>query len=457
MVTGARAFITDVHITGDTVIAPETTLKNPGTVTISVPQDVDREGGYVYIPGTELFSLVNGNSGTLVIDSVPSGVIPEVVFASEDSSGPLMNRYSVVVEPGDTAAVGHIQWRYARYIYLNTSATGAAVTGTVYDFPVCIRLTKENIDFDLAKADGADIRFAASDHSFLPFEIERWNRVAELAEVWVTVDSIRGDNDRQYIVMYWGNPDAENSSAGGSVFDTSTGFQGVWHLAEEGNSTVYDATFNRFDGTQYFMSDSCSVQGVIGGAMDFDGVDDFIVAHGTADGRLDYPENGRYSLSLWAYADSVDSFWHGIAGKGHHQYYLQYKCFHDTVASWEFVEFQEGWNYSEYRTETSPQDKEWVYLTGIRDGERQYLYVNGELVADTALLNSEEVNRNTDENFTIGCHLQYDLLPDIVPLPLTFFNGKIDEVRVMDVVPDANWIKLCYMNQKQEDALVEFR
>jgi hypothetical protein len=233
----------------------------------------------------------------------------------------------------------------------------------------------------------------------------------------------------------------------------------VWHLSENGNSTLYDATWNRFDGTPFYMSDSSSVRGVMGGSLDFDGDDDCIVIDGTADGKLDFPESGSYSVSLWAYADTVDSLWHGIASKGHHQYYLQYKCFHDTAASWEFVEFQSegGWNFTEYWTEETPQDGEWVYLTGVREGDRQYLYVNGVLAADSIQLNSSENNRNADGDFVIGCHLQYDLLPDIVPMPLTYFNGKIDEVRVMNTVPDDNWVKLCYMNQKEEGVLVEFR
>jgi hypothetical protein len=38
-----------------------------------------------------------------------------------------------------------------------------------------------------------------------------------------------------------------------------------------------------------------------------------------------------------------------------------------------------------------------------------------------------------------------------------FWNGMIDEVRICSWSHSVNWIKLCYMNQKQEDELVEFR
>lgn len=457
--SGTRALITDVHMTGDTVVVSDAVLRNTGTVEVSIPENTCSDGGYVYIPGTELVAFIDSGSTRITLDSVPAGVIPRIVLSSETDATPVELRDSVIVEPGETVVVAHPKWDHTRRLYLNTTDEGASVPGDVYHFPVCIKLTGEIFDFSQAQAGGSDIRFTKEDGSFLPSEIETWNISEKSALLWVTVDTVFGNNNDQYIVMYWGNPEAENGSDGASVFDTSAGFQAVWHLAEEGNTTVYDATGNRFDGTPYHMSHTASARGVIGGSLNFDGTDDYIVAHGTADGKLDFPENGTYSLSLWASADSIDTLWHGIAGKGHHQYYLQYKCFWDTAASWEFVEFQleGGWNFSEYWPEPAQVVKKWVYLTGVRDGERQYLYVNGELAADTIMLNPAENTRSTDADFVIGCHLQYELLPDIVPLPLTYFNGKIDEVRVMNTIPDDNWVKLCYMNQKEEDALVEFR
>lgn len=457
LTNGNRAFITDVRTFEDSTVVHDAVLSSTGVITIPRPQRNDVTGAYVYIPGTNLAASFDNTDPEVTLDSVPSGIIPRVVFSSPDNSEPSGIRYSVAVTPGDTTTVTNVEWPYTCRLYLNTGANGALVQGDVYHFPVCVRLTEDNFDFSQADADGVDIRFAEPSGRFIPFEIEHWNSGTRQAVVWVMVDTVYGNNDSQFICMYWGNTASENESDGKMVFDTAAGFQGVWHLAENGNSTLHDATHNHYDGTPYNMNDSPSTTGVAGTAVDFDGIDDYIVAHGTADGKLDFPENGRYSVSLWAYADSVDSLWHGIAGKGHRQYYLQYKCFHDTAASWEFVEFQEGWNYSEYQGHDTLQDNEWVYLTGVRDGARQYLYVNGEPVTDTALLNADQTERDTDGDFTIGCHLQYEMFPDMVPMNLTFFNGKIDEVRVMSRPTDPDWIKLCYMNQKKEDTLVEFR
>jgi hypothetical protein len=169
------------------------------------------------------------------------------------------------------------------------------------------------------------------------------------------------------------------------------------------------------------------------------------------------PQNGEYSLSLWAYADTIDTVWHSIVSKGHEQYYLKLKCFSNGRATWEFVEFQdhEGWVYTEDSVPSAPGAKQWVYLTGVRSGPNQYLYINGELANDSIPLMAGNYTRNTGDDFTIGRHARQVTIP--YGEGWCYFNGKIDEVRVMNRVPSPEWIRLSYMNQKTADALVEFR
>jgi hypothetical protein len=38
-----------------------------------------------------------------------------------------------------------------------------------------------------------------------------------------------------------------------------------------------------------------------------------------------------------------------------------------------------------------------------------------------------------------------------------FFKGKIDELQACDIARSPDWVKLCYMNQKEQDALLIFR
>ena len=436
-------------------------LQRTGTVTIHLSGMSPRVGDYVYISGTNVYTVITAAdsiTGKAILRDIPAGTFSDISYVTAiDSQRNNILVETIVVYPGDTLASVYVVWKYSKKIYLNTAGSGADVQEDVYDFPVLIRLDERVFDFSQAKSGGEDIRFVKSDGTPLPYEIERWDSNRSCAEIWVKVDTVRGDNDLQCIVMLWGNSESESESDGGAVFDTSRGFQGVWHLADEGNTTVMDATYNYYHGTPYGMSGESSVVGVVGRSQGFDGVSSRITMLNTSSSKLDISEKGYYCISLWAYADTIDNAWHGIAGKGHQQYYLQYKCFNYDSSSWEFVEYQSqtGWNYSEYFVSPGDNSNAWVYVTGVRDGDKQYLYINGELVRDTVLLNSSAFDRVTEGDFTIGCHLQVDLLPE--SRGFNYFAGKIDEVRVMSSVPRAEWVKLSYMNQREDNKLVVFR
>ncbi len=451
------SLVTGVDINGVNDSIPDAILRRNGSIRVSLPQGCTEANCYIYIPGTTLYAFAESGSNEIIIDSVPPGTIDEVIYTWIGNPTPQVMRYDVNIAAGDTAVVENVQWKYSSKLYLNTSETGAAVSGDIYNFPILVRLTQDNFDFSQARSGGEDIRFTKQDNTFLPFELEHWDQIGKQASVWVMVDTVLGNNRDQFITMYWGNSSLESESNSQTVFDTAYGYQGVWHLGQAGNEVAYDATANRYNGIPYGMSSLSSVPGIIGKAQDFDGTSSRIIMPYTANGKLDFPQDGYYSISLWAYADIVDTIWHGIAGKGHRQYYMQYKCFNADSVTWEFVEYrnQIGWQYSEFPAPSKPGNKQWVFLTGVREGNRQSLYINGEKVRDGALLNPLQLNRITAGDFTIGCFQQLDSLP--TASGYSFFDGKIDEVRVMSFVPSADWVKLCYMNQKEYGMLVEFR
>src|SRR5690606_32984564 len=132
-------------------------------------------------------------------------------------------------------------WTKSKEITLNTTASGANVTGDVHNFPVLIRLgSAESAILSEAKANGADIRFARGDKP-LAYEIESWSSTA--AAIWVKVDTIKGNNNTQKITMYWGKSDANSESNGPAVFDSANGYRAVWHMggdAEEVNAVGID-------------------------------------------------------------------------------------------------------------------------------------------------------------------------------------------------------------------------
>lgn len=82
---------------------------------------------------------------------------------------------------------------------INTSATGYNITSDVTNFPYAVRVPKGDTVLTQAKTGGTDIRFAASDGTQLPFQIELWDATNLGATIWVKVNTIRGNNATQYI------------------------------------------------------------------------------------------------------------------------------------------------------------------------------------------------------------------------------------------------------------------
>jgi hypothetical protein len=438
-------------------VLPVDTLRKPGAIKVPIPEGSDAANGYVYVPGTSIGAWFAGAQDTVELDSVPAGTLPVLYYAQRTGAERKAIGHDILVHSDETTVIGNPEWSYYRRIFLNTSPSGASVSGDVYGFPVIIRLNSGNFDFTQARNDGGDLKFAGSGNKSLPFEIERWDSAARKAEIWVKVDTVHGNDSTQFFMMYWGNPAATTESNSAAVFDTANGFQGVWHLSGAGASTAYDATGNHYDGTPENMTAASMVPGAIGSARQFDGSSQYITMLNTASGNLNMPQNSNYSMSLWAYADTIDTMWHVIAGKGHEQFYLKFKCFGKNRATWEFVEFQDGigWDYTEDSVPPAPGGKQWVYITGIREGSQQRLYINGTLVSSAVKLMGGNFTRNTYDDFMIGRHARLVTIPYYEGL--CFFGGKVDEVRVSNAALSSDWIKLSYMNQRADDKLVLFK
>jgi len=204
------------------------------------------------------------------------------------------------------------------------------------------------------------------------------------------------------------------------------------------------------------MTAASAVEGAIGPARSFNGSSSYLSMPNTAAGRLNFQEDDEYSMSLWVYADTIDTIWHAIAGKGHEQYYMQLKCMGGNRATWEFVEFQDqrGWEYTEDSTPPAPGAKQWLYLTGVRSGTSQRLYINGVRLVDTAALMPGSYARNSADFFSIGRYGHSVVIPYYQGW--SYFKGRVDEVRVSRGAQTADWIRLSYMNQKAGGALVVF-
>ncbi|HAJ79159.1 MAG TPA: hypothetical protein DCO75_05255 [Fibrobacteres bacterium] len=434
---GAKSLVTDVEPDTDTIKIPDVIVLRTGAISVMLPTDVNSEKGYVYIPGTRIFSSLNGRRDSVTLDSVPAGIMPSVNYSADCFAAQTVIRYDVHVESGETGIVVNPLWNHAKRLYLNTKSSGADINGNVTNFPLLVRLTSSNFIFAEAQAGGTDIRFTKSDNEYLHYEIENWDSASGAAQIWVKVDTIYGDDSLQYITMYWGNTTASGKSDGASVFDTLDGFSGVWHLKETGDS-IYDATVGAFNGKN---SGSIAAAGIIGNSRKFSNGNFIRIS-----GLLNSPAN--ITLSAWVWSDTStggeDIFSIGdavliriddINSQGTSGCYHKISTPDDTtytvISSGQYLA-KTGWHH--------------VAFSINSETNTQILYIDGEKAAEAT--NSNPINYSGLGTDTyIGIHGNGK----------SFFNfiGMLDEVRVNNKPVNQDWIRLCYMNQKSQDALIK--
>jgi hypothetical protein len=432
------AMTMDVDVVHDTVEITPMHLLPSGSITVELPSGADVENGYLYIPGTEIHAHLKNVGDQVMLESVPAGTIAKLTYSELDNAVATVIRYDIPVESEKSSYVYKPQWRYARSFKLNTSASGAGVAGTVVRFPVLIRLNADNFDFSQARTDGLDIRFTKSDGIDLFSEIERWDPGAGAAELWVKMDTVFGDDTTRSYLMYWGNDEALPAGKNTAVFDTGAGFAGVWHFSETGD-TLYDATANRFDGVN---TGTAAYPGLVGLSRSF--VDESFVRIPGLLGEL-----STVSLSVWARSDTsiggqevisigdavlirlddVDSL--GTAG-----------CYHNDSLVGDY-------RYSQVPSRRYLMKTGWRHLVFLVDNQahQQQLFIDGVLSAEAHDTNSIKYQGLGTDTY-IGYHANGKKFFD--------FNGQIDEVRVNKIALTPDWIRLCFMNQRADDKLVQW-
>jgi hypothetical protein len=179
----------------------------------------------------------------------------------------------------------YANWAKFKTIAIDTrNATGGAnVSANQANFPVLIRLTSTNASDIFATSSfsstGIDIRFA-SGATHLSYQRERWDGTNKLAEFWVLVPLIKG-NDTTKIQILWNNSgaaDSSNSSGMSPVFATANNYQAVWHM--NGSTTTtdeIDATSNGFTATQQ-NSPTAQSTGAIGYSRQLNGTSQGFIA-----------------------------------------------------------------------------------------------------------------------------------------------------------------------------------
>jgi hypothetical protein len=333
-------------------------------------------------------------------------------------------------------AIGASAQGFYKNITVNTSGTGANVTQNVLKYPLLVRLTAAHADvFATARANGSDVRFTKTNGTPLPFQIERWDTAAKIADIWVLVDSVKGANATQSIHMFWSGANVASTSSGAAVFAPANGFAGVWHLSEpitDGFIFTEDATGNFLDGSG---SGDLSTRGagISGFSYDFGGQ--------AGQGLLisDNPSLDVTQLTVSVWVNAVD--WRKerrIFDRGNSSYFMYVNTNNGLV----FKGAEARGNV----TAGAPPINQWALLHGTYDGTSQKFYLNGVLTDEIATSSPMVV---TNAPFSIGRHGGFTTDSMV-------FNGKMDEFRLQSTARNDAWIKLDYETQKPAATTLTF-
>lgn len=423
------------------------------STSVSSPSDL-----FIQIYGLQRLARVE-QDGSFAFNDLPQGEYT-LRFVSLDSSIAPVKIDSVKARADSTTSLSPFAlWKHSSRLRINTASSGAEVTQDVVDFPLAVRLastpssTPGSLEFDFSQAsgNGEDLRFSKPDGTALPYEIEMWDSAGGTAAVWVRIDTVYGNNDSQYVRMYWGaktGSATRSRSNGADVFGTEVGFTGVWHLDEEaqgrsGQPVYRDATSNANHGLDSVFAsgkDGCLGRGqVFVQGTELDQLEQIVVTD-PSDRSLDFPAD--FSVSCWFRSglpgddgylkklvskedDALGSFSLHLGADSTTMGYLRFKDW--TGGNSKVPGAQDS--------TISCDDNQWHFAFGCRRSGVLELYVDGSLVAISP------ANANAIEN-------RGDLR--IGQNRFQRYSGSIDEARVEGVARDAAWIKLSYETQRPD-------
>lgn len=350
------------------------------------------------------------------------------------------------------ASAQYDDWKHSGSTYLVTDSIGSDLPASAIEknFPLLIRLNKEYFEFSQAKPLGEDVRFSSKGKP-LAYQIERWDAEGGEADIWVRIPTIKG-KDQQAIRMHWGNAKVSGESNGEQVFRTTEGFAAVWHLGDN----LEDATANNLDGVNRPDKPTVNTTGIIGDAQEF-GVNQILVIRppGAKSGRrvTCMPSgNADRTMSAWVNPTSFE-------GRNWAQ---------ASIGGWGEPERGQkpnmGLSYFTMTGRGQPRfhlygfDPRCASLLPRNEWRHVALAVSGDMVR---FFVDGILERTINNNGEMVSKLGTLRTPTSTPVDLGDhgngrgpFNGALDEVRFESVARSANWLKLCFENQKPLQSLV---
>ncbi|MBC8347143.1 MAG: putative Ig domain-containing protein, partial [Verrucomicrobia bacterium] len=187
----------------------------------------------------------------------------------------------------------YTRWEYSAPITI----PGYDANDTLTDFPVYIEIDDNINSFSyeqFSSSAGFDLRFVGPDGAEeLKYEPVKWNPTG-VSAYWVRVPELKAGTT---ITAKWGNPNATTQPdycLDGSIWNR---YHAVWHM-EGDDPTVIRESSGSLHGTAINFKEIPRVPGVIGKALSFDGINDYVnlplESHPPGDAK-------QLTISFWSY------------------------------------------------------------------------------------------------------------------------------------------------------------
>ncbi|MHA2369734.1 MAG: DUF2341 domain-containing protein, partial [Candidatus Hodarchaeales archaeon] len=325
-------------------------------------------------------------------------------------------------------------FRYRKNITTNPANVPADLT----NFPVLIDLYDSDLQ-QKARADGWDIMFTDVSGTQLAHELELFDRAYNATHAhlvaWVKAD-LSGSQDT-ILSMYFGKPLSSNQETPENVWDSD--FKAIWHLNDDPTGTapqIEDATANENDGTAFgSMLSSDLVSGAMGGALNFDGSNDYVDFGNPTELQI----TGALTVGAWFRADYVGNE------------YLVTKMGPGGQRGWDMSFDTEnsthGWVMFRYSLDGTAMSGvgyelvevgQWYHVVGVfNPSTYERFYINGQLA-------EEDVTGIPASQFDPSMPVRIARRSDGSS---GSFDGTVDEVRISTIARSAEWIATEYNNQ----------
>lgn len=430
--SGQMLLLQNLNAEEDEPLAVNDTLRNSGTVKLLVSGAFrENQSGEAIVIGTTIRRSVSVQNGKIVVDSLPADTFELVVYM--DGMSPFGFK-DVSVKPEETTVWGDsVTYTLKAPLVL---PEGIDSLGTVVsDFPLAIRLTKNEITFDSAEVvngrwEAVRISQDGNRSKKLPITQTYFDASAKEAVFWVSVDSL---NVSDSLELHFDN--TMNPAYAKDVFPTNRSYSLVWHF-DSGLAPVDDgAEKGYFEG---LPTGVVAADGVVGRGVELDEGDIIVVENSSAADssrkvNLNYDGSGYFCFSVWVKLESLES--EQTIFKKSKEYALRYVP-------------EKGFVVDLWVPDSSSDSVKYAWSSGMSDikaGEWVYVAFSRHTISQANFyVNDRKIETEPEQIAWTGVR-------DIADFEVGGFTGTIDELMLGSCFRDDDWTRLTYLNQRPEN------